>query len=175
LIRESRPAEFDDVLYVNRAAFGDESVPELVRGVFDDPSACPILSLVACDGKRVVGHVLFSSARLLCHGPAVQVVILGPLAVAPHVQRTGIGGQLIDEGVRLLTESGVKLVFLAGHPTYYTRHRFEPASPYGLLPPFPITPAEAWMVRALAPGLLGSVHGRVKCADSLDKPEYWRE
>jgi putative acetyltransferase len=31
------------------------------------------------------------------------------------------------------------------------------------------------MVQALRPGLIGSVSGRVLCADAMNKPEYWRE
>ena len=41
--------------------------------------------------------------------------------------------------------------------------------------PYPIVPEEAWMVRSLAPNLLGTVKGTVTCAASLARPEYWRE
>jgi putative acetyltransferase len=99
------------------------------------------------------------------------------LAVVPDAQRQGVGGRLIERGLGLLFESGVGLVFLAGHPSYYPRHGFTPAGRLGFVPPFPIPPKdeEAWMVLALRPGLIGSVRGRVACADALNKPEYWRE
>jgi predicted N-acetyltransferase YhbS len=47
--------------------------------------------------------------------------------------------------------------------------------PYGLLPPYPVTPEEAWMVRALRPELLGALQGKVVCADAMSDPKYWRE
>ena len=93
----------------------------------------------------------------------------------PEEQSRGIGGRLIERGVELLTETGTGLVFVLGHPGYYPRHGFGAASPFGLAAPYPITPDEAWMVRALRPGLIGAVRGTVRCADALDRPEYWRE
>jgi len=46
----------------------------------------------------------------------------------------------------------------------------------GFAPPHPVPEkyADAWMVRALRPGLIGVVNGTVTCADALNKPEYWR-
>lgn len=34
---------------------------------------------------------------------------------------------------------------------------------------------DAWMVKALRSDMIGSVCGKVICADALNKPEYWRE
>ena len=95
----------------------------------------------------------------------------------PDYQKKGIGGKLIDRGLQLLTSSGVDLVFVLGHSEYYPRHGFEPAGSLGLEAPYPIPEEhkDAWMVQALRPGLLGSLHGKVVCADALDKPEHWRE
>ncbi len=41
----------------------------------------------------------------------------------------------------------------------------------------PILPqnADAWMVMALHPDVLGNARGRVICADALAKTEYWCE
>jgi len=87
----------------------------------------------------------------------------------------GIGGQLIEQGIRRLSQSGVELVIVLGHPEYYPRHGFEPASRHGLAAPFPISPEDAWMVRPLHPDVIGCVHGNVVCADAMNKPEHWRE
>jgi putative acetyltransferase len=70
---------------------------------------------------------------------------------------------------------GVELVFVLGHPSYYPRHGFEPAIRLGLMAQYPISPEEAWMVRALRPGVIGQVRGTVVAADAMNRPEYWRE
>jgi putative acetyltransferase len=173
-IDDADPADLDEVLAVNRLAFGDESVPDLVRALDADPSARPSLSLVARDGGRIVGHILFTAVRVEGAAAGVTASILAPLAVSPEAQRTGIGGRLIAEGVARLAAAEVGLVFVLGHPAYYPRHGFEPARRLGLLAPYPIDPDEAWMVRALRPGLLGSVRGVIACADSMAHPEMWR-
>ena len=174
-IVEATAADFEDVLSVERQAFGEDDVADLVRDLVGDPSARPLLSLLARDHERAVGHVMFTAARLEGTLREVSVSILAPLAVVPDAQRRGIGGHLIEEGVRRLSESGVELVFVLGHPGYYPRHGFAPASRLGLAAPYPISPEEAWMVRALRPGLLGCVHGVVTCADAMNRPEHWRE
>jgi len=176
-IDEASESDTPDVLFVERSAFGDEEEAELVRALLSDPSAQPRLSLLAREGDRPVGHVLFTAARLKGPPHSGPIAILAPLAVVPDAQRRGIGGALIERGLQLLHEAGVSLVFVLGHPDYYPRHGFEPAGRLGLNPPFPIPDdnADAWMVQALRPNVIGALHGTVLCADELTKPELWKE
>lgn len=176
-IRETTPADVADLMLVNRLAFGGDTVPDLAKEILADHTARPVLSLLAFDDERPIGHVLFSKARLAEPDSKHSVAILAPLAVVPDAQRQGVGGRLIETGLRQLSEAGVELVFLAGHPSYYPRHGFRPAGALGLAPPYPFPPehADAWMVHALRPGLLGSVRGKVVCCDALNRPEHWRE
>jgi putative acetyltransferase len=175
IIAAATPADRDDVLRVERAAFPDEDVAGLVAALLDDSGARPLLSLVARDEGKPVGHILFSAARLDGASRDVPISILAPLAVVPEAQRRGIGGRLIEHGIQLLTEAGIELVFVLGDPGYYPRHCFTAASPCGLAAPYPISPDDAWMVRALRPDVVGAVRGTVRCADAMDRPEYWRE
>ena len=119
---------------------------------------------------------MFSRATLEPNA-SLSISILGPLAVMPDVQKQGIGGKLIQKGLEILSTSGVDLVFVLGHPTYYPRFGFKPAGELGFEPSYPIPEknADAWMVQELRPGVIGSFSGRVICADSLDDPKYWRE
>jgi len=162
------------------SAFGLSEGPEIVRliaGLSADAPAQPVLSLVATVGDSVVGHVLFSKVRLKTPEMAVAAAILAPLAVHPDFQSQGIGGQLVAEGLRQLSGSGVDLVFVLGHPAYYPRFGFSAAGIKGFEAPYPIPEenAEAWMVRELHPGVIGSTSGQIICADALAAPEYWRE
>ena len=52
------------------------------------------LSLVAMDGERLVGHILYSPA----HVGDVAGTALGPMAVLPEYQRQGIGSRLVEAG-----------------------------------------------------------------------------
>ncbi len=173
-IAKATDAGLDIVLRIEREAFGQDDEANLVAALHRDPTAQPVLSLLAYDDGHPIGHVLFTRVTL-DRRPDVACSILAPLAVVPAFQRRGVGRALIEHGARLLAESGVKLLFVLGDPNYYTRCGFEPAIPYGLRAPYPIVPEEAWMVRALVPGLLGTVEGTVACASTLAPRKYWVE
>lgn len=176
-IREASDSDLNDVLYVESLAFGHDQEAELVQNLLSDPSAKPILSLLAFENGVAVGHILFTSAHLTNKQNTKAIALLAPLAVVPDAQRQGIGGKLIARGLELLSQSGVDLVFVLGYPEYYSKHGFKPAIYLGFEAPYPIPNqhADAWMVQALRPEVIGSVKGQVICADALNKPEYWRE
>ena len=175
-IREAEYTDLEDVLAVERAAFGYEKEAELVRDLLGDASAEPIISLLAYDGNKAVGHILFTRASLKPEAP-LAIHILAPLAVVPDYQRRGIGGKLIKKGMGLLSEMGVDLVFVLGHPEYYPRHGFRPVGNLGFAAPYPIPEkdSDAWMVQELRSGVIGRFKGQIVCADELNKPEHWRE
>lgn len=179
-IREAAESDLQAVLDVEARAFGKEEGPvilALVRDLLSDPTAMPLLSLVAESGGEAFGHVLFTRARVEGGGESVSAVLLAPLAVVPEAQSDGLGGRLVREGLRRLSQSGVDLAFVLGHPSYYPRHGFTPAGAHGLQAPYPIPEKNtgAWMVKALRSGVLGVIRGTVHCADALDRPEFWRE
>ena len=178
-IRKSTESDLNIVLDVETKAFGNEKGPEiadLVNGLLSDPSAMPLLSLIAVNDDQAIGHILFTKARITYSKDSISAAILAPLAVIPDAQSQGVGGQLIKEGLKLLSESEVELVFVLGHPEYYPRHGFKPAGALGFEAPYPILDehANAWMVRELRPGVIGSVSGKIICADVLNYPEHWR-
>lgn len=172
-IVEAGGSELEDVLRIECEAFGREDESRLVAELLDDPSARPVLSLLAYRGDEACGHVLFTRAAVAGAAGEIPSALLAPLAVVPARQRQGIGGALIEHGAGLLARAGVQLVFVLGWPGYYPRFGFEPAIGRGLRPPHPIVREEAWMVRALVPGVLGAVAGAVACAASLSRPESW--
>jgi len=176
-IREATDSDLNDVLSVEKEAFGYDKESNLVKDLLSDSSASPLYSLLVFNDDRAVGHVLFTSARLEGTQNGVSISILAPLAVIPDLQKQGLGGKLIERGLKHLADSGVDLVFVLGHPDYYPRYGFKPAGVQGFEAPYPIPEehADAWMVQELRPGVIGSVTGKVRCADMLNKPEHWRE
>ena len=162
------------------AAFGDvqgQEIADLITGLLADPSAQPLLSIVVTADDNVVGHILFTSARIKYSQRIVSSAILAPLSVHPEYQNQGIGGQLIKEGLKQLKAAGVELVFVLGHPGYYPKYGFSAAGIEGFDAPYPIPPENsgAWMVQELLPGVIGHVSGQVICADALNDPKHWRE
>jgi putative acetyltransferase len=86
---------------------------------------------VADDGGAIVGHILFSPVTVAVDsgGP---VLGLAPLAVRPERQREGIGSQLVRAGLAAARERGAEAVVVVGHPGFYPRFGFVPASRFGL-------------------------------------------
>lgn len=174
LIREARDADLDDELRIERLAFGREDEARLVADLLRDPTARPILSLLAERDGRCVGHVLSTAIELVGAAMPVKSAILAPLAVLPEAQGTGVGRALVEAACRILAARGVALVFVFGDPDYSGRLGFEAAIPVGLEAPHPIAPEAAWRVRGLAPGVVGRVRGKVRPADALAGEELWR-
>ena len=177
-IREASPSDLEATLAVERAAFGSDIEANLVRDLLNDDSALPSLSLLAFEHDTAIGHILFTRAKF---DPVsnLSISIMAPLAIIPEKQKQGIGTQLIQAGLNRLKGSATDLVFVLGYPAYYNRHGFEPAIPHGWHPPYdlPEKDNDAWMVQSLSsslPSFDGPI-SKVIAADSLMKPEYWRE
>jgi len=177
IIKIAADSDLNDVLRIENEAFGHSKESKLVNDLLNDDSAKPRLSLLAIDDVEAVGHILFTRVRISGNEDALSAMILAPLAILPSAQGKGVGGKLIKEGLRQLSESKIDLVFVLGHPGYYPRFDFRPAGVRGFDAPYPIPAkdAAAWMVQELRPGIIGSFSGRIICADTLNKLEHWRE
>jgi predicted N-acetyltransferase YhbS len=179
-VRKALESDANRIADVVFAAFGEahgDEITDLISGLLTDPSAQPLLSLVATVNGDIVGHILFTTASVKNSQHRVSAAILAPLAVHPNQQNQGIGGLLIKEGLRQMKAAGVELVFVLGHPGYYPRHGFSAAGIKGFDAPYPIPPenAAAWMVQELSLEIAGHASGRVICANTLNDPKYWQE
>jgi predicted N-acetyltransferase YhbS len=88
-------------------------------------AATPIaaLSFVAVEGDALLGSIqCWPVALLLDRGGSVPLVMVGPVAVAPECQRTGLGRQLMDTALAAAAEAGLDdAMMLIGDPEYYGR------------------------------------------------------
>ena len=128
-IREFHHRDNDAVERVNRAAFETAAEAGLVRRL--RASARPLVELVAEDDGEIVGHIVFSPATL-CADTDFPAMGLGPMAVIPEHQRQGVGSALLRAGLERCRELGRGAVFVLGHPEFYPRFGFVPASRYGI-------------------------------------------
>jgi putative acetyltransferase len=84
------------------------------------------------------------------------------MAVLPGFQRQGIGSQLVRDGLTLIKKREYPFVIVLGHPTYYPRFGFVPASRYGIRSEYKNVPDEAFMILVLNQAVLEGVSGVAK-------------
>jgi putative acetyltransferase len=89
------------------------------------------------------------------------------MAVVPELQRQGIGTGLVERALELARERGHGIVIVLGHPGYYPRFGFEPASTSNIRTEYD-APDEAFMFLGLRPGALDGVEGVVEYAPEFD-------
>lgn len=132
-IRTERLSDYGEVFNLNYLAFGNrEDESRLIDRIRISDGFIPELSLVAEVNDQIVGHALFSKADIIDdEGNRNEIIVLAPIAVLPSNQKTGIGGKLIQEGLKRCEVLGYDFVFLIGHPTYYPKFGFKPARKYG--------------------------------------------
>ena len=158
-IREERPADIEEIRIVNQQAFGRPREGELIDALRANGDV--LLSLVAIQDHHVVGHVLYSPVSVTSGSGRVGGAGLGPMAVLPKLQRKGIGAKLIGAGNRMLREKACPFVVVLGHPEYYPRFGFKPASGSGLRCEWNV-PDAAFMVLVMDELKMKDVSGLVK-------------
>ncbi len=173
-IRESVENDNEAIRKVHLNAFGQaegDIVAQLAIDLLDDMTARPILSLVAERDNEIIGNIIFSSVNIEGN-ESVPAYILAPLAVKKFAQGNGIGTQLIIKGLEILKQHGAELVLVYGDPIYYSRTGFKAG--HNLKSPYKLQyPEEAWMAQELVEHTLAKTQGFVRCALSLNSPEYW--
>jgi putative acetyltransferase len=158
LIRPEGPGDHAAVRRVNELAFSGPDEASLVDAL--RAAGAVTLSLVAETEGDIVGHILFSPVTIDTSAGTSAAVGLAPMAVLPERQGMGIGSRLVREGLAELGRRGHAAVIVLGHPAYYPRFGFEPASRFGLRWEREC-PDEAFMARELLPGALAGPGGVV--------------
>ena len=154
--------DINTIFTIHKLAFPDEqSVAVLTDDLLKDDTAEPRISLLAYDADKPVGHILFTKASIENGDDNTLMHILAPLAVLPEYQNKGIGGKLVERGIRISRESGFNAVIVVGHPKYYPRFGFKPASNWGIKLPFEV-PDEAFLAFELKENALKNCNGTVE-------------
>lgn len=150
IIRREEEKDRDTVYKLVKEAFDsaeekDGNEQDLVVALRNGESFVPELSLVAEQDGRIIGHILFTEAKVGDY----TVLTLAPLSVLPSYQKTGIGTALMNEGHRVANKLGYKYSVVLGSDKYYPRVGYAPADELGILPPFEV-PRELFMAIKLS-------------------------
>jgi putative acetyltransferase len=163
-VREERAEDFAAIDRIHEEAFRQPGEARLVRALRDE--ARPYVGLVAEREQRVVGHIAFSPVAI--EGGSPPAMGLGPVGVAPGVQRDGIGRALVHAGLAACAAGGAQIVVVLGHAEYYPRFGFRPASPLGLRYRSE-TFDPSFFALELIPGALDGVHGWVRYHPAFER------
>jgi putative acetyltransferase len=121
LIRQESRNDYRRIRELTDAAFGSPEESQLIDKLRSDAKV--LLSLVAEEEGDIIGHILFSRIQLE-NGGAVPVVALAPMCVSSIHQKKGVGGALIQQGLRMLKQRGENAIFVVGHKRYYPKFGF---------------------------------------------------
>lgn len=164
VIRQEQGNDIDTIYSVVKSAFekaehsdGDEQ--NLVSCLRNSEAFIPELSLVAELNGEIVGHVLFTKIKI---GENVSLA-LAPVSVIPKYQGKGVGSKLILKGHEIAKSLGFGSVVVLGHPTYYPRLGYVPASKWGIKTLFEV-PDDCFMALELIEDSLINVSGVVQYA-----------
>ncbi|MFD4861849.1 bifunctional class I SAM-dependent methyltransferase/N-acetyltransferase [Streptomyces atratus] len=145
--RPETAADIEAVHAVNAEAFATPDEAALVDALRSDPAAwLPGLGYVALDGPD--GDIAAYALLTRCRVGDAPALALAPVATAPDRQRQGAGQAVVRAALDAARLRGEPLVLVLGHPEYYPKFGFVPASRYGIRPGFDV-PDEAMMALVL--------------------------
>ncbi len=145
MIRYARSSDHPEIERLVADAFGRDAEARLVALLRADGDV--LFELVSLTDETIDGHILFS--RLWADREGLYAA-LGPVAVRPDIQRSGVGSALIRSALQVAGEFGVHGVILLGHPTYYPRFGFSTEAARQVRSRYAGNPA--FMALALEPG-----------------------
>jgi len=126
IIRPEAPGDIAHIRDILCAAFAGDQEADLVDGLRRDGDL--LLSMVADDAGRLVGHIGFSRVLIRKEGLRAPGVSLAPLSVVPDRWRSGVGAALVEAGHAQLRTEGEAIVFVLGDPAYYGRFGYSIAA-----------------------------------------------
>jgi putative acetyltransferase len=162
IIRPETSKDYTQITKVNDLAFKQTNEGKMIKALRKNIKFIPQLSLITEIDSKVVGHILFFPLNIISGEKSFEVLSLAPMAVLPEYQKKGIGKKLVIEGLKKSKELGYKAVVVLGHPTYYPKFGFEPASKWNIKLPIEDVPDEASMAIELEEDFLKDKAGVIE-------------
>lgn len=136
LIRQESADDYEEVYALIAEAFAaaehaDGNEQDLAAALRKGNAFIPELSLVAEAEKELVGHIMFTKAKVNND----IVLVLAPLSIKPRYQKQGIGTALIIEGHNIARKLGYPYSLVLGSASYYPKVGYIPAEQIGIQVP----------------------------------------
>ena len=159
-LRQERPNDVEAREALLDEAFGNTRARKTSQRLRDGRLPAEGLSLIAADGRRVIG-----TARLwnVTCGGARPALLLGPVAVESSCRNRGIGAALVRRALREARRLGYGAIVLVGDAPYYSRFGFAAEKAAGLKLPGPFE-RHRLLALELIPGALDGADGLVRAA-----------
>jgi predicted N-acetyltransferase YhbS len=157
-LRKETPDDFLQVARLIEMAFRQKNEAVLVEKLRRNKKYNSNLSIVAEYNGRVIGHILFFPILIRTGDAEIESLALAPLSVSPEFQKMGVGGRLIEEGLKRARQMDYRSVIVLGHPQYYARFGFVTAYKWGISAPFE-APEDALMAIELQADSLVNARG----------------
>lgn len=131
-------ADPDTVETLLDAAFGADRRGRTAYRLREGAVAIPELSFAAWNGDRLVGTLQSWPVALRTASGTEPLVMVGPVAVVPDLQSTGIGKALMSALIDTADRTGATALMMIGDPEYYERFGFtaEPAAGWRIDGPY---------------------------------------
>ena len=174
-IRFAQETDLDSILKVIETAFSNEEnkvIINLVQELSREVTSPSIKSLVAEVDNQVIGYVSYSPIFLKSDS-SISGYILAPLAVSPEHQKQGVGSNLINAGVEMLTKDGVGVLMVYGDPAYYGRFGFKEEIGHSFLPSYTLQYPFGWTGMILNDTPVPEQPIQLECVSALSKPDLW--
>ncbi|HHZ13421.1 MAG TPA: GNAT family N-acetyltransferase [Clostridiales bacterium] len=166
-LRKECPSDYRTVEELVREAFW---INTGIRDVIDEPlithklrlspDFIPELDYVAEIKGKIVGHIIYSKAKIVDNEDRETMVLtFGPLSVLPEYQHKGVGRALMTYTIAEARRLGYRAIVIFGHPDYYPRFGFRRAAEFGLTTSSGHT-FDPFMALELYPGALDGIKGK---------------
>ena len=133
-IRNEMPSDYREVENLTREAFWNVYRPGctehfVLNQYRSNPDFIPELDFVMEEDGRIIGHVMYSKAQIVCdNGNILPAWTFGPISIHPDYKRKGYGLKLLNHSLEKARKMGVALLCMEGNIDFYKHAGFVLAS-----------------------------------------------
>ena len=167
IIRREEPADYREVENLTREAFWNVYRPGCTEHYVlhcyrNNPDFIPELSLVMEKDGKLIGHVMYSKAKLtLKNSDIFPIWTFGPISIHPDFKHKGYGLKLLSYSLEEAKKLGIGFLCMEGNIDFYGRAGFDLASKLNIR--YHAEPEDAvvpyFLAQELIPGYIKGVEG----------------
>ena len=171
------PSDIEEIKQLFVKTFSDSEgksegllIGNLVHDLISNTNSHDLYGFVATENKQIIGCIFFSK---LTFENEIKAFLLSPVAIHTDFQKQGIGQKLINFGLNILKENGVKLIFTYGDSNYYSKVGFNPIAETLIKAPLKLSYPEGWLAQSLVSNEIQPITGNSYCVEAFNKPKLW--